>query len=342
MGTFIKAFKENVILKNDGCYYLHGNFNLGVVISGRLSSSGPNLQNMPSGSTYGKLIKACFKAPKGWLMVSADFAALEAMIGALLTRDPNKLKAYIQGYDGHCINAFAYWPEKMPDIIETVDSINSIDSKYPVIRRESKTVTFAAQYGGTWVTFMNNCGFSKAEAIKIEENYKKLYKVSIEWVTKKLNEAATTGYVTCAFGLRLRTPILSKTIANKRSTPYEAQAEARSAGNAMQQSYGMLNNRSAIEFQERTLASEFATSILPIAHIHDAQYFMVRDDAKCVKWLNDNLIECMQWQKLPEIQHDIVKIGAELIIHYPNWANEVKIPNNVTQEELIRICKEAA
>ena len=198
------------------------------------------------------------------------------------------------------------------------------------------------QYFGTWHTLMNNCGFKKVEAVTIEENYKSLYQVSIEWVNKRLKEAATTGYVTCAFGLRLRTPILAKTIANKRNTPYEAQAEGRSAGNAMQQSYGMLNNRSAIEFQQRTLNSVHATNILPIAHIHDAQYFLVKDDARCVKWLNDNLIDCMKWQKLPEIQHDTVKIGAELIIHWPTWEKEVKIPNNASQQKIIDICKQTA
>ena len=108
----------------------------------------------------------------------------------------------------------------------------------------------------------------------------------------------------------------------------------------MQQSYGMLNNRSAIEFQQRTLDSVHATSILPIAHIHDAQYFLVKDDSRVVHWVNENLIECMQWQKLPEIQHDTVKLGAELLIHWPTWAKEVKIANNATEQEIIDICKQ--
>lgn len=91
--AFIPAFK-NSWLKEDGCYYLHGNYNLGFVVSGRLSSSNPNLQNLPSGSTYGKLIKDCFIAPLGWLMAGADFASLEDKISALTTKDPNKLKVY--------------------------------------------------------------------------------------------------------------------------------------------------------------------------------------------------------------------------------------------------------
>ena len=76
LGTFIKAFKEKSILKDDGYYYLHGNFNLGGTVSGRLSSSDPNLQNLPANSQYGKLIKKCFIAPKGWIFAGADFDSL--------------------------------------------------------------------------------------------------------------------------------------------------------------------------------------------------------------------------------------------------------------------------
>ena len=71
--TFIKAFIENSVLKPDGVYYLHGNYNLGGTVSGRLSSSQPNMQNIPSGSKYAKLIKKCFIAPPGWLLAGADF-----------------------------------------------------------------------------------------------------------------------------------------------------------------------------------------------------------------------------------------------------------------------------
>jgi DNA polymerase I len=111
-GTFIKAFVEHSILKDDGCYYLHGSFNIGGTVSGRLSSSSPNLQTIPSGSKFSKLIKDCFMAPKGWLLIGADFNALEARIGALLPKDPAKLIIYTDGYDSHSYATYGYWPEK--------------------------------------------------------------------------------------------------------------------------------------------------------------------------------------------------------------------------------------
>jgi DNA polymerase-1 len=115
LSTFIPAF-ERGILKEDGMRYLHGSFNLGGTVSGRLSSSDPNMQNLPAGSDFGKVIKTCFQAPEGWLFAGADFNSLEAMIDALTTQDPKKMGVYTDGYDSHSYNAFTYWPEKMPDI----------------------------------------------------------------------------------------------------------------------------------------------------------------------------------------------------------------------------------
>lgn len=75
LNTFISAFEQLTITQN-GQSTLHGSLKIGTVQSGRLSSSDPNLQNLPSNSTYGKLIKSCFKAPEGFLWASADFSAL--------------------------------------------------------------------------------------------------------------------------------------------------------------------------------------------------------------------------------------------------------------------------
>lgn len=93
LSTFIPAF-ERGIMKADGMRYLHGNFNLGGTVSGRLSSSEPNLQNIPANSHYAKLIKSAFMAAYGWLFCGADFNSLEDYVSALTTKDPNKLKVY--------------------------------------------------------------------------------------------------------------------------------------------------------------------------------------------------------------------------------------------------------
>ena len=342
LDTFIAAFLGRSVKKPDGTYYLHGSFNIGGTVSGRLSSSGPNMQNIPStGSKYAKAIKKCFKAPDGWLMVGADFASLEDRISALTTKDPNKLKVYTDGYDGHCLRAFTYFGHKMPDIVNTVESINSI-ADHPVYadyRQDSKAPTFLLTYQGTYHGLMNNLGLSEQEAKSIESHYHKLYAKSDAWVQSKLLEATKVGYVTCAFGLRVRTPLLAKTILNSKSTPYEAKAEGRTAGNALGQSYGLLNNRAGIEFQEMTLASEHRLDILPMLHIHDSQYFLVRNNLGCLHWLNDNLPNCMKWQQLPDIMHPDVKLGGDVEVYYPDWSNKFTLPNHATMDEIEGICK---
>lgn len=96
----------------------------------------------------------------------------------------------------------------------------------------------------------------------------------------------------------------------------------------------MLNNRAAIEFRQRLLASPYALNILPIMQIHDAQYHLVKVDLDTLHWYNTNLIECMEWQELPEIQHDQVKLGGEVSVFYPSWADETVIPNKATKEQI--------
>jgi len=335
--TFIPAFEKAISKDDSGMVYLIGSFNLGGTISGRLSSSNPNLQNLPSGSTYGKLIKSCFVAPTGWLFTGADSDSLEDRISALTTKDPNKLKVYTDGYDGHCVRAFSYFPDRLPDIVDTVESINSIKEKYPEVRQDSKAPTFALTYGGMFKTLMKNCGFPEPLAKSIEANYHELYKVSDEWVAAKLAEAERTGYVTGAFGLRLRTPVMAKTIRGNRATPFEAEAEGRSAGNMLGQSYCLLNSRAANAFMQRVWASKYKLDILPIAQIHDACYFLIRDNLEVIEWVNRELVECMSWQELPEIQHDEVKLGAELDIHYESWAQPITIPNNATPKVIKQV-----
>lgn len=336
LSTFIPAFLN--AKPRDNHHWLHGNFNLGGAVSGRLSSSNPNLQNLPSGSTFGKPVKKCFTAPKGWIFCGADYNALEDKVNTLLTKDPNKEKIWIDGYDGHCYRAFYYWRDQFPDIEETVESINSIKDKYPKLRQRSKAPSFALQYSGTKFTLMNNCGFSEQEAQQVEKGYHEMYKVSDEWVANKIKQAEQQGYLDTAFGLRIRTPVLAKSILGNSKTPYLATAEARSVGNAVSgQSFGMLTNRALNEFMERVWKSEYSLDIFPVATIHDAIYLVIKDNINVVKWVNDNLIDCMSWQELPELKHDKIKLTAELGLFYPNWANEITLPNKASRKQIKEI-----
>lgn len=334
--SFIPAM-ENAAPGPDGWHYLFGNFNLGGTVSGRLSSSDPNLQNLPStGTRYAKLIKSCFQAPPGWLFCGLDFNSLEDRISALTTKDPNKIRVYTDGFDGHSLRAYAYFADQMPDIDpESVESINSIQNKYKPLRQDSKGPTFALTYQGTWSTLVKNCGFTEELAKKIEASYHELYQVSDAWVQAKLDQASRDGYVTVAFGLRLRTPLLKQVIRGTSKTPYEAEAEGRTAGNALGQSWGLLNSRASAEFMSKVRTSEHRLGIRPCAHIHDAQYMLVRDDLDTIQFTNEHLVKAVQWQESPDIAHDQVKLGGEFSIFWPTWADELTVSNTISEEDLL-------
>ncbi len=329
-GTFIKAFMK----EKD---FLHGNLKLGGTQSGRLASNSPNLTNLPAHGPMGKLVKSCIVAPDGWLFAGADFSALEERIGAILSKDPNRIKVYTDGYDGHSLRAQTYFADQMPDIDPTsVDSINSIKDKYPELRRKSKGPTFALQYMGTAYTLHKRTGFLMDQAIKIEKAFHELYKVSGEFneLNKKFME--DHGYVECAFGLKLRTPIISQCILGNSKTPHEADKEARSANNAITQSWGMLLNRAMNATNKRIEEAGYSTDILPCNMIHDAGYFIVKNNPKYIKFLNDVLIKEMEWNDDDAIRSKDVPMKASLEIG-KSWDTLVPLNNNATLKEIHEI-----
>ena len=195
-------------------------------------------------------------------------------------------------------------------------------------------------YGGTYHGMMKNLGWPEDKAKEIEKGYHDIYQVSDEWVAARLKQACKDGYVEVAFGLRVRTPLLAQTTLGMKSTPYEAEAEGRTAGNALGQSYGMLNNRAAVEFMRKVWASKYRYDIKPIALIHDAIYLIIRDDIEVVEWVNKELIKSMQWQELPELRHDEVKLGAALDIFWPDWSSALTLHNDADKETIRKLCEE--
>ena len=216
-----------------------------------------------------------------------------------------------------------------------VHQINSIGKKYPEMRQASKNPTFALTFGGTTYTLKKNCGFTDEEAQQVFDRYHSMYSQSAQWISDRLDECCKDGYATVAFGLRVRTPVLAKSILNTNVTARISSSEARSVGNAISgQSYGLLNNRAAIAFMQKVWASDYKYDIFPVSLIHDAIYLIIRDDISVLKFVNDNLVEEMQWQELPEITHDQVKLGSELALFHPDWSNEVLLPNYASKHGL--------
>ena len=315
----------DITVADDHSYWAEGCFN---------HNSSPNLQNLPSNSTYGKVIKSCFTAPKGWLLVYADYSSLEDKISALITKDENKLRVYEDGFDGHALRAYNYFPHAYVGVENTVEAINATVSTHKHWRQLSKAPTFALTYLGSYRTLMSNCGFDEETAKSIEANYHKMYAQSDAYVDSRIKQAQLDGHIDVAFGLRIRTTAIHKTVLGTRVTPTIAAAEMRTLGNALGQSWCLLNSRSTSAFMKKVQQSIFKDSIYCISMIHDAAYFLVKADADVLMYINENLVAEMQWQQHPDIQHPTVHLGGELDVCYRGWHEPITLPNNCSKTAL--------
>lgn len=232
---------------------------------------------------------------------------------------------------------------KIEEISKTkaeVEIINGIKNSHKDLRQRSKGCTFALTYAGTWLTLVKNFGFTEEEAKHIEQQYHELYKMSDQVIADKLEVAAKQGYIEVAFGLRVRCPKMYQSIMGDRATPKEAEAEKRTAGNAIGQSFGLLTNRAGIEFNTKVRNSPYRLDIKPMIMIHDALYYLIRDRIDVVLWVNSNLSKAVMWQEEPQIKHDKVHLSGELSIFYPDWAHELTLPNELDKKELIKLVTE--
>ena len=214
-----------------------------------------------------------------------------------------------------------------------VKQINQIAKLYPELRQKSKAPTFALQYGGTWITLVKNLGMTKEEAKSIEDNYHILYQVSDEWAEDRIAFATKNGFLECAFGLRIRTPLLFQTVRTVKNNIHAAEKEGRSALNAVTQSWGMLINRSANVLIRKLIDSDYYDSIYPVNTIHDAIYFIFLDDLSTIEWLNNNLVDQMRWNDHPAIKSNDVPMEAALDIG-KDWAKQFTLPNYATHEQI--------
>ena len=182
---------------------------------------------------------------------------------------------------------------------------------------------------------MKNCGFTEESAKQVEKAYHELYAVSDAWVLSHINQAKIDGYVTGAFGLRVRTPMLLGS--GSKLTNLQA-AESRTAGNALGQGWGLLNNRAMNAVLKRVDEAGLTDSIYPIAAIHDSCYYMIKNNAEIITWFNKVVTEEARWQNHPDIAHPLVGLEGQLDLYFPSWATPLTLPEDLNQEELINLC----
>ena len=182
---------------------------------------------------------------------------------------------------------------------------------------------------------MRKFGFSEKKAKFIEESHKALYAAYYAYVATKLKEGAYDGFLTLAFGLRLRIPKLALGV--KGGVPkYQVEQEERSAGNALFQSYGLITLKALAKIMDEVwLHPEYFDRIVPITTIYDSLYFEMDNDLDQLTWMNKVVVRNMlDITGVPELEHPKISLGADVEVLYPDWSSPIRIPNNATAEEL--------
>jgi len=167
---------------------VHTSFNQSVVATGRLSSSNPNLQNIPIRTPIGRQIRRAFVASRpDYMLLSADYSQIELRIAAELSGDETMQRAFKNGEDIHSATA---------KVIFETQNIT------PEMRRKAKEVNFGVLYGIQPFGLAQRLDISQSEAKAIIENYKAKYPKIFEFLSRVLEQARTQGYVETALGRR--------------------------------------------------------------------------------------------------------------------------------------------
>lgn len=169
---------------------LHSTFDQAGSRTGRLSSSNPNLQNIPVGDEFGKLIRSAFVAEPGWKLIAADYSQIELRVLAHLSGDPLLLKAFARGEDIHSRTAQEIF--SVPPALQTHDH-----------RRMAKAINYGVIYGLSSFGLAQRTGTSKTEAQSYIDEYFRRYQKVDEFLRSCVEQARASGEVRTMFG-RLR------------------------------------------------------------------------------------------------------------------------------------------
>ncbi|MBN1130278.1 MAG: DNA polymerase I [Chitinispirillaceae bacterium] len=172
---------------------VHTSFNQTVTATGRLSSTGPNLQNIPVRTEEGRQIREAFVAPRGHLLVSADYSQIELRILAHLSQDPFLLEAFHQDKDIHTQTASAIYG-CFPEMVT------------PDMRRAAKTINFGLMYGMGPVNLSRQLGISFAEANRFIDAYFRQFPKVKAYIDASIVKARDAGYTETMLGRRRYLP----------------------------------------------------------------------------------------------------------------------------------------
>ena len=200
LGTYVDALPK---LINPRTGHIHTSFNQAVTATGRLSSSDPNLQNIPVRGEDGKEIRKCFIPEEGCEFFSADYSQIELRVMAHLSQDANMLDAFREGYDIHAATAAKIYDKPVSEV--TRDE-----------RTKAKRANFGIIYGITVFGLADRLNIERAEAKQLIDGYFKMFPQVRDYMEQAKETAKANGYVETFFHRRRYLPDINSSNATVR------------------------------------------------------------------------------------------------------------------------------
>lgn len=269
LSTYIDALPQ---LINPQTGHIHTSFNQTVTATGRLSSSNPNLQNIPVRDAQGKEVRKAFIPYPGQLFFSADYSQIELRIMAHLSQDANLIEAFVQGNDIHAATAAKIFKKPLEEV--TSDE-----------RRKAKTANFGIIYGISAFGLAERMGVSRTEAKQLIDGYFETYPGVKAYMDKSIEMARDKGYTETIFGRRCQLPDI-----NSGNAVVRAYAERNAINAPIQGSAADIIKIAMIRIDRRMKQEAFQSKMM--LQVHDELNFSVVPEEK--ERLQSLVIEEMQ------------------------------------------------
>ena len=269
LGTYIDALPQ---LINPETGHIHTSFNQTVAATGRLSSSNPNLQNIPVRDAEGKEVRKAFIPEPGQEFFSADYSQIELRIMAHLSQDENLLEAFRSGHDIHAATAAKIFHK-------TIDEVSSDE------RRKAKTANFGIIYGISAFGLAERIGCSRSEAKELIDGYFLTYPKVREYMDKSIQMARDRGFTETLFHRRLVLPDI-----NSHNSVVRGYAERNAINAPIQGTAADIIKIAMVRVYRRLISEGYKSKM--ILQVHDELNFTVLPEEK--ERLQQMVIEEMQ------------------------------------------------
>jgi DNA polymerase-1 len=269
LSTYVDALPK-LINKQTG--KIHTTYNQTVTATGRISSTNPNLQNIPVRTDDGREIRRAFIPDEGNLMLSADYSQIELRLMADISGDPEMVAAFQEGEDIHRATAAKIYGVKPEEVTDEQ-------------RRNAKTANFGIIYGISAFGLAERLAIPRAEAKELIEGYFRTYPRIREYITETIDLARENGYVTTVKGRKRYLPDI-----NSRNATVRGYAERNAVNAPLQGSAADIIKIAMINIQREMTRLQMRSRM--IMQVHDELIFnVVPDEAETLQALVARLMQ---------------------------------------------------